>query len=70
MENEIIEKVKRFPVAWVWLIVAIVGIAFAFYWFSVRPEQIRKQCFIESRSALYSYEASYKGCLVRNGLEK
>lgn len=45
------------------IIIAILG--FTFYWFSIRPAQIRKKC----TNAPGQYPASYNYCLKQNGLE-
>ena len=64
MENNILEKIKNIPPVWAWLIVLIVGSVIAFYWFGVRPEQIRKNCYFGPSRP----DAEYN-CLKRNGLE-
>lgn len=49
-----------------WLIVVIIGAIFSFYWFSVRPEQIKKECY--KKSSL-DYYFSYDDCLMRSGIQ-
>lgn len=59
-----LKNIQQFPISWVWLIVVIAGIAFSFYWFSVRPEQIKKDCNRQSY-----YGTNYYACLRQHGLE-
>lgn len=71
MENETIEKIKNIkniPIGWAFLIVIIIVVVFSFYWFSVRPEQIRKECY-KNRNMYGIYYHDYEGCLKGNGLE-
>lgn len=43
---------------------ALIVLIGGFYWFSIRPEQIRKECAKDNYS-----ESSYRSCLRENGLE-
>lgn len=57
---------KRIHIGLIWLIIAIVGIILSFYWFSVRPENIRKNCYISS--VKYYGSVNYEACLIEHGL--
>jgi len=48
-----------------WLIVVVVGAIILFYWFGLRPAQIRKDCSKASSGS----ERVYDRCLQQHGLE-
>lgn len=58
--------------------ITLIFLGFAFYWFQLRPAQIRKDCskLLTSRggglsnAGLPSGKNAYDYCLLRNGLEK
>jgi len=54
-----------------WLLVAILIIAFSFYWFEWRPSEIRKECS-KYQDILESVlqKKTYEKCLREHGLEK
>lgn len=58
------DTVKKIPVKWVWIIIVVGGAIFCFYWFSLRVEGIKKQCYQYS----VSYGQNYEACLTQNGL--
>jgi hypothetical protein len=58
-------NIKSIPLSWVWLIIAVVVLIFSFYWFSVRPEQIKKECYKKASVS----NTPYRGCLLKNGLD-
>ena len=60
-------KVKNTPVMWVGLIAIVVVLGFCFYWFSFRPEQIKKECY--RLSSPYYGGQNYEACLIKNGIE-
>lgn len=45
------------------LVLIIVMFGGAFYWFSVRPEQIKKECYQE-----WIFPGDYDDCLMKHGL--
>ncbi len=49
------------------IVLLIVIFGFAFYWYSYRPEQIRKQCYQIALKG--TFDKDYKSCLLSNGLE-
>jgi len=62
-----------------WVIIVILIVGGAFYWFQWRPNEIRKKCALESYYPLSlskqfqsdsEKEQSYKACLRIHGLEK
>lgn len=57
---------KRFYIIII-LIIAILG--FIFYWYSYRPEQIRKTCY-QAVLTTDNFDLNYKSCLKSKGLEK
>lgn len=49
------------------LILILLGVmGLAFYWYSYRPEQIRKDCY--NIAVIGDFEFVYKTCLLRNGM--
>ena len=56
-----VKHMQKISIGWAWLVVVVVAAIFSWYWFSVRPAQIQKECFE------YPYP-SYDECLVGNGL--
>ena len=55
---------KNISIGWVWLIIVIIGVITAFYWFSMRPEQIKKECYRQSMGGV-----NYDACIRQHGLE-
>jgi len=51
------------------IVLVLVLAGFAFYWYSLRPEQIRKDCYrvVLGTSDL---DLNYKDCLRRHGLSE
>lgn len=53
------------------VILLIIILGFAFYWYEWRPAQIRKECARKSSQFGGGFlEQQYKSCLVKQGLEK
>ena len=60
------------------IIILIPIIIFAFYWFSYRPQQIRKMCTAKVNEGFLSVsldtnqekDSEYKNCIKENGLYK
>ena len=65
------------------IILLVITLGSAFYWYEWRPTQIRKECFSLTRGGGYTnpfinenaqnradFEFRYKNCLLKNGLEK
>lgn len=58
-----------------YIIIALILLIFggAFYWYEVRPSQIRKKCIqsanTESNKAYFN-ETAYKKCLMENGIKE
>lgn len=66
--TKLVGMAKPLPMKWVWLIVAVLAAGMAFYWFSVRPEGIRKDCYETARiNAYYGGDESYQDCLRKHG---
>ena len=63
-----INEIKKLHIGLAWLIVAIIGSVMFFYWFGVRPEQIKKDCYLRGQNAL-GWSGSYEDCLQQNGLK-
>jgi len=64
------EKIKEYKGIIIVVLVIILG---AFYWYSYRPTQIRKECakYLTGFGAVgFSGENKYDKCLLENGLEK
>lgn len=68
---------KKAPKKWILASILIITIlSFAFYWFEVRPSQIKRECFTEvdkerSLKFMYSkddFEFYYRNCLREKGL--
>ena len=70
--SKIIEKIKQIPIAWVWLIVVIVAIITLFYWFGIRPAQIKEKCYHSWATGqldpITGNGVIYDDCLMQNGL--
>jgi len=49
------------------LILFLLILGFAFYWYSYRPEQIRKKCY-DIAVKMYTFDNNYKSCLLDNGI--
>lgn len=62
LKLEKVKNIRRIPVGWAWLIVVVLGAVLSFYYFSVRPEQIKKECYV------YRKLISYEECLIKHGL--
>lgn len=54
------------------IVLAAIILAFSFYWFQLRPYQIRKECSknLTGFSSVGRGEKDYTNCLRENGLEK
>lgn len=62
------EKIKEYKGIIILILIVLVG---AFYWYSYRPEQIKKVCFNAVLSqSLEITEQLYKNCLGIHGLYK
>lgn len=69
---------------WITLIIILLVLGFSFYWFSIRPSQIIKNCFQTSESVKklmikankndeeinYITNEIYQDCLKANGIKK
>ena len=60
-----------------YLLIALILIGGWFYWFQIRPSNIRKRCYIEAFMGIKFHEEKetregrnnlYKQCLVKNGI--
>lgn len=75
------EKIKKY---W-WIVIIILITGGAFYWFELRPAEIRKECIrlvssqgrfnpekfvTEYSGKTYFDKVAYKKCLIERGLEK
>ncbi|KKU81028.1 MAG: hypothetical protein UY07_C0027G0009 [Parcubacteria group bacterium GW2011_GWA1_47_8] len=60
------EKIKEYKGIIILILVVLGG---AFYWYEWRPTQIRKDCFNTSQDFSDKQEF-YKNCVMGNGLEK
>lgn len=49
------------------IVLLLIILGFAFYWYSYRPEQIRKECYQIALKG--TFDKDYKSCLLSNGLE-
>lgn len=58
---------NNISIKWVLLAIVVIGAIFAFYWFSVRPEQIKKECY--RKSTLIWGGVDFGACLRQHGLE-
>ena len=56
-------ETKRNVMGWAWLIIVVVIVGVLFYWFGVRPGQIREEC-----QRLTYYGNNYDACLNEHGL--
>jgi hypothetical protein len=64
------QKIKEYKGIIIIILILILG---AFYWFQVRPTQIRKECAKNSKmfaGADVLYKGKYENCLQIKGLEK
>jgi hypothetical protein len=65
-------KENWFKIAIIVIILIVIG--GIFYWFQLRPAQIRKECtensYIDKKNQKYFLETSYSECLKKHGLEK
>jgi len=64
------------------LLIILIILGFSFYWYSYKPEQIRKKCYVDAYNSHYSViqqvatdksveelmDHSYKDCLLSSGL--
>lgn len=48
----------------------VLVVFFLFYWFQVRPESIRKECYKWTTKDPNLFDRQYRMCLLRNGLER
>lgn len=55
---------------WSFIIIALIVIAGLFYWFELRPSEIRQECAQENVGYLTTsiYDAQYQACLQQHGL--
>lgn len=68
------EKIKQYKYIIILTIIILCG---AFYWYSYRPEQIRKKCFNETRGNTLILrngmeelqDSYYKDCIMSYGLK-
>lgn len=67
------EKIKKY---W-WIIIIILISGFAFYWYEMRPSNIRMQCssylsngILGLGKSIVEKERNYENCLRQHGLEK
>lgn len=52
------------------LVISVVSIAGAFYWYEWRPDQIRKNCFNTSLDFSKDYQNEfYINCVMGNGIK-
>lgn len=54
------------------ILLAIIGIAFLFYWFQIRPSMIRASCVKEAVSKkdyVAGQNVQYRYCLTRHGMK-
>ncbi len=56
---------KKYLIGLAILFILILG--FAWYWYSFRPEQIRKNCYKFANNGMAQYV--YKDCLLRAGIK-
>lgn len=68
MEKKIVDKVKKISPVWAWLIVVVIAAAVAFYWFGIRPGQIRSDCYRQYEGSNID-NGGYLDCLGKNGLQ-
>ena len=55
-----------------YVLILLVLIGLLFYWFQVRPSQIRKKCYeiVKAKSRkLLEHNLVYRSCLVENGMK-
>ncbi len=75
-KNKLMEKPKEFLKKYWWILLIVLICFGLFYWFQLRPAQIRKQCIYTIgghciRDMGYSdCEDQYRACLLRNGIAK
>ena len=58
-------NIQNISAKWVWAIIILGALMFCFYWFSIRVENIKKECFQKN----VNYGQNYDACLRQNGLE-
>jgi hypothetical protein len=51
-----------------YILIAISVLSFIFYWYSYRPEQIRKNCY-QAVLQTSDFDLNYRSCLRSKGLE-
>jgi len=61
------EKIKQYKFI---ILIVIIILGIAFYWFEWRPAQIRKECSERSKVAIYgsNYNNLFNQCLHEKGL--
>jgi len=66
-----VQNIERKNTDHVMFIVCVVValIVFAFYWYEVRPTQIRQQCYFDSKNSK-NKEILYNDCLKENGITR
>ena len=53
------------------IVIILVISGASFYWYELRPSEIRKKCYdISLSGSILFKEVNYKNCLMDNGLEK
>ena len=72
--EQVKEKLKKLN-DWKFIILIILIVGGAFYWYEMRPSMIRSSCSQQARGSLFSisppnkYDRDYKLCLRRHGFE-
>jgi len=64
------EKIKKYKYI---ILVVLIILGFLFYWYEIRPSQIRKRCshhFSVDNRSLEAMEVFYKACLNSWGIYK
>lgn len=64
------EKLKQYKYI---ILIQIIFLCFAFYWYEWRPAQIKEKCFARETMGSYSvtgtyFDKGYRACLSENGL--
>jgi len=50
-------------------VLVILILAFSFYWYSYRPEQIRKDCY-DIATKTMGFDLNYRSCMLDHGLNE
>jgi len=67
--KDVCKKEKK---KWIYIVLLIVLGSFFFYWFQIRPANIRRFCLYQSTKDsknLVVIDTSYKVCIIKKGLE-